>query len=158
MSDLLLYLLETDTGEQHLVRGREAAEKLSLDLVQDGEVSCVGCEAIAPGSQREGDLVWMADSGWTDGLLAEGLAAGLDIDPDNHDPYAVLCGLRSLPVASIDEHGIVRFVAPDGRALSVVVGLDDSGEPLLTLEPDAGTSLAGDEPGCYYVMREVLSC
>lgn len=96
MSDLTLYLLATDAGEEHLVRGREDAERLSLLLVQDGSVAVVSCEAVVAGSQHEADLVMMADSGWSEGLLAEGLSAGLDIDPENFDPYAVLVALRAI--------------------------------------------------------------
>lgn len=102
MSELTLYLLDTDAGEQHLVRGREDAERLSLSLVQDGSVSVVSCEAVVPGSRHEADLVMMADSGWADGLLAEGLSAGLDIDPENFDSYAVLQALRDIARAFND--------------------------------------------------------
>lgn len=94
MSELVLYVVRT-TEDDHLVRGRDDAEKLSLSLAGQGHDS-VSCEAVEAGSAREGYLVGIAEDEWSEGLLPLGLAAGLDIDPDNFDPYAVLLALREM--------------------------------------------------------------
>ena len=51
------------------------------------------------------------------------------------------------------KNGMARFTVSDGRSVNVVVGIDDAGDVLLTLEPDASTTeLAGEMPGEYYLM------
>lgn len=46
MSDLAIYRVQADGQASHLVTGRDAAEKLALDLVQDPAVSVVSCEKV----------------------------------------------------------------------------------------------------------------
>lgn len=97
MSDLTLYRVTPDTAQPFLVLGREAAEALSLDLAGQGWDS-VSCEAVPHGSQDEQDAIAYDGNGCDLGpvVLPLGLAAGLDIDPENFDPYALLLALREM--------------------------------------------------------------
>lgn len=102
MGDLTLYLVtptfvEPLTGEAVIVLGREDAEAQSIALVASPDTTAVACEPITPGSTAEQDVITDAYFNGMDlgaPLLALAQSEGLDIDPENFDPYALLLTLR----------------------------------------------------------------
>jgi hypothetical protein len=92
--DLTLWLVSPSDGEDMLTLGRDAAESESIRFMASPDVLSVACTPLVHASHAEMDAL---ASTWTDlgaPLLPLAQAAGLDVDPENFDPYALLLALR----------------------------------------------------------------
>lgn len=103
-SDLTLFRVAAEgrCDEELLVLGRDAAHDEAFGLFARPDVLAVTCEPLAWGTAAEDDIII---AGYFNGIdlhspvaaLAD--EAGVDFDPENFDPVALLGHLRELASA-----------------------------------------------------------
>jgi hypothetical protein len=105
---LTVYRLTTDAyvtqllfgADDVIVLGRDAAFAQSAELMDRPDVLSVTCAPLVWDSQAERDAVSKAYFNGMDlgaPLLSLAEAVGLDVDPENFDPVALLSALRAAP-------------------------------------------------------------